>query len=241
MPVLAMRTALALPTLLLLAGSASVARAHISVASGPAEAGRSAIIRLGVGHGCTDVNGDHADTQKIRVTIPTGLTNVRALRSDFGPPTVVRNAGVVTAIEWTKPDTELLAGDDAFYEIAFRAAVPNTPFTQLPIHVEQTCKTLATGVITVANWNQAPGSPNEAPVLTIAPQRQTPIGWTKLTLATTVSKDTLARYFGNARIVWRGTAAYSSNSNTAALIAATPGVTLLDADLAVGEELWIKY
>jgi hypothetical protein len=55
-----------------------------------------------------------------------------------------------------------------------------------------------------------------------------------------LTQDEVALYLGDAMIVWLGTAAYSANVNTAALIAATPGVTALDG-AAAGDELWVRY
>ena len=47
-------------------------------------------------------------------------------------------------------------------------------------------------------------------------------GWNKYVVAQAVPD--VAAIFGDAQIVWKGTAAYSANPATAALIAATPGV-----------------
>jgi hypothetical protein len=41
--------------------------------------------------------------------------------------------------------------------------------------------------------------------------------------------------------VWKGTAAYSPNALVAAMIAMTSGVTALTGDLAVSDEIWVKY
>jgi hypothetical protein len=48
-------------------------------------------------------------------------------------------------------------------------------------------------------------------------------------------------YFGDAQIVWKGTAAFSPNASVAELIPGTAGATTLAADLAVGDEIWVKY
>jgi hypothetical protein len=212
------------------------ASAHIGVGSGPAFANLSQKITLTVGHGC---NG--ADTVKVKVTIPAGVTSVRALYSDFGKPSVEKDgAGVVTAITWTKADADLQPEDVGFYEITFRARVPNTPFTRLQFNVEQTCRTPA-GVESVSHWDQPPGSTTgePAPLVTVVPARQP--GWNKVTLAAPILAADVPLYFGDALIVWRGTSAYSSNANTMAQIGATPGVSVLSGDLAANDEIWVRY
>jgi hypothetical protein len=229
------RAAIAAFTVLATAG---VARAHVSLASGPAQANKSQLITFGVGHGC-----DGHDTVKVRVDIPAGVTSVRALRSDFGKPTVIRDTNnVVIAVEWTKPDVELLAGDDAYYQLTIRARVPDAAFTQLQFNVHQTCRDDATGLdLPVVDWDQPPGSTtgNEAPMLTVVPARTA--GWTQVTVPRAVADADLPLYFGDAAIVWRGTAAFSTNAATAGLIAMTPGVTPLAGGLAANDEIWVKY
>src|SRR3954463_10664560 len=98
-------------SLLIVCALAGVAQAHISITSGPATANKSQIITFGVGHGCTDANMKKIDTVKIKVLIPTGVTGVRAFRSDFGKPVLTKSGANVTAVEWTKPVSELLDGD----------------------------------------------------------------------------------------------------------------------------------
>ena len=65
-----------------------------------------------------------------------------------------------------------------------------------------------------------------------------PAGWNKYIVAAAVPD--VAALFGDAQIVWKGTAAYSANPTTAELIGATPGVTALTA-LAANDEIWVKY
>lgn len=225
-------------TLASLAGSAS---AHVSLASGPAIANKSQIIAFGVGHGC-EVGTDHLDTIKIRVTIPAGVTGVRALFSDFGKPTVVKNADkVVTHVEWTKPTSDLLADDDSYYELKVRAKVPDAPFTKLKFSVEQTCQNATTGAQVVVNWDADEGSStgSPAPVLVVTPVHVA--GWNKIKVPRALTQDEVPTYLGDAAIAWRGTAAYSPNAATAAMIAATAGVTALAGGLAVNDEIWVRY
>jgi uncharacterized protein YcnI len=215
--------------------ASSIAEAHVSLASGPAQAAKSQKITFGVGHGC-----EGSDTVKVRVEIPAGVTSVRALFSDFGKPNVIKNGTTVTAVEWTKSDADVLAGDDAYYELTIRARVPDAAFTQLQFNVIQTCRS-ATGVETTAAWDQPPGSTtgNPAPMLVIAPAHSA--GWNKISVGRTVVAADLPTYLGDAQIVWRGTAAYSSNAATMTQIGATQGVTVLSGDLAAGDEIWVRY
>lgn len=215
--------------------SPRAAEAHVSLASGPALASKSQKITFGVGHGC-----EGADTLRIRVDIPAGVTSVRALFSDFGKPTVIKDGTTVTAVEWTKADADLLAEDDGYYELTIRARVPGEAFTRLQFNVTQVCRSSG-GVETTVLWDQPPNSPtgNEAPMLTIVPAHTA--GWNKITVGRAVAEADVPLYFGDAQIVWRGTAAYSSNANTMAQIGATPGVTALSGGLAAGDELWVKY
>jgi uncharacterized protein YcnI len=219
---------------------AGVAQAHISITSGPATANKSQIITFGVGHGCTDANNKKLDTVKIKVVIPDGVTGVRAFRSDFGKPALTKSGAIVTAVEWTKPASELLDGDDGYYEIKIRAAVPNTPFAKLKFVVEQTCEDSTTHARIVSNWDADEGSTTgePAPQLVVVPAHST--GWTKITVPRALTAEDIATYLGDATIVWKGSAAYSSNANTATMITATPGVTVLDG-AAANDELWVKY
>jgi periplasmic copper chaperone A len=225
-------------SLVALAGSAD---AHVSVASGPAIANKSQIIAFGVGHGCEDAAMKHLDTVKIRVTIPAGVTSVRGLFSDFGKPVLVKSGETVTHVEWNKPDADVLEGDDAYYELKVRAKVPDAPFTKLKFSVEQTCKDPVTNATVIVNWDADEGSTtgSPAPFLTVTPAHGT--GWSKIKVTRAVSQNDLPTYFADAQIVWRGTAAYSSNAATATMITSTQGVTALSGGLAVNDELWVRY
>jgi uncharacterized protein YcnI len=218
----------------------SLAHAHVSLSSGPAQANKSQLISFGVGHGCTDTAGKHLDTVKIKVTIPTGVTGVRGIRSDFGNPTYTKTGTTVTHITWTKPASDLLEADDSYYEIKLRARVPDAPFTKLQWNIEQTCEDSSTGAQIVVLWDQPEGSTTGEPaaIQAIVPARTT--GWNKFTMARAMTIQEVAAYLGDALIVWRGNAAYSSNQHTAAMIAATDGVVMLDG-VAANDELWVRY
>ena len=210
------------------------AEAHPSVTSGPADAARTQKITFGMGHGC-----EGSDTLRVRIDIPAGVTSVRPLFSDFGKPSVIRNGTTVTAVEWTKPDADVLAADDAYYEHVIRARLPDAAFTRLQFNVTQVCRS-AQGVETTVLWDQPPGSTgNTAPLLTIVPAHTT--GWNKIVVGRAVAEADFPIYFGNAQIVWRGNAAFSANAATMAQIGQTQGVTALTGDLAAGDELWVRY
>ena len=214
---------------------ASLAEAHVSISSGPAQANKSQKITFGVGHGC-----DGADTVKVRVEIPAGISSVRVLSSDFGKPTIEGTAAAVTAVVWTKVAVDLLGEDYGYYELTIRARVADVAFASIPFKVFQTCRTAA-GVETTVAWDQPPGSTGgePAPVLNVVPGRAS--GWNKYTLTSAVPATKFGTFFGDAQIVWKGNSAYSVNAALTPLITDTPGVTALTADLAAGDVIWVKY
>ena len=216
-----------------------VARAHISIASGPGFANTTQEITFGVGHGCAG-----ADTVRVRVEIPPDVLSVRPMRSDFGKVSVEKDAaGTITAVSWQKPDEDALDADIAYYKLVIRLKVPNKPFTTTFFKAHQTCRSMD-GTLSTVDWAMLPGDPvvdggaadEPAPALVVLPARQP--GWNKYVVAQAVPD--VAAIFGDAQIVWKGTAAYSSNPATTELIAATPGVSALTA-LAAGDEIWVRY
>ncbi|MBK7863913.1 MAG: DUF1775 domain-containing protein [Archangiaceae bacterium] len=224
---------LAVAAVLLLA---AVAQAHIEIASGPAQANATNEVVLSVGHGT-----DNADTSSVRVQIPTGVTSVRPMRSDFARPAIeVDGAGLTTAVSWQKKDEDLLATDFGFYKLTVRLKTPNAPFTTVYLPATQVVKHLDGGTATVA-WVGTTAADTDAgvepaPALRLVPAHKP--GWNKL--AVPVAVTDLAGYLGDAQIVWRDNAAYSSNPTTADQIAHTAGVTPLTA-LAAGDTIWVKY
>jgi hypothetical protein len=110
-----------------------------------------------------------------------------------------------------------------------------------PAH--QTCRS-ASGTLTNVEWVAPPGTvtpdggiaPEPAPTLMLLPAR-TP-GWNKFTIPAAIPDVSV--YFKDALVVWKGTAAYSSNALTAAQLKTEPGVTVLTA-LAAGDEVSVKY
>ncbi|MCY1078143.1 YcnI family copper-binding membrane protein [Archangium lansingense] len=211
-----------------------IASAHISVASGPGFANTTQEIAFGVGHGCAG-----ADTYTVRIEIPAGVTSVRPVRSDFGKVSVEKNAaGDVTAVVWQKADQELLEGDISYYKLTVRLKVPNKPFTTLYFPTHQTCKA-SDGTLSTTDWVGTPTSGagvEPAPELNIVPARKA--GWNKFTVPSALSD--LGVFFGDAQIVWRGTAAYSANPATTELVNATSGVSTL-TELQANDEIWVKY
>ena len=215
------------------------ATAHVSLISGPGFANTTQEITFGVGHGCAG-----ADTYRIKVDLPAGVTSARAMRSDFGKFSVQKDtAGIITSVTWQKPDAEMLDEDLGYYKLVLRIRVPNQPFTTVYLPAQQTCRAMD-GTMTVVNWSMLPTDPvvdggasdEPAPELRIVPPRQP--GWNKFVVPHAITN--LSTYFGDARIVWKGTAAYSPSATTTELISATPGVTALSS-LAASDEIWVKY
>ncbi|MES1172243.1 MAG: DUF1775 domain-containing protein [Bacteroidota bacterium] len=217
----------------------AAAVAHISVASGPGFAAATQEIAFGVGHGCAG-----ADTYRVRIEIPAGVTSVRAVRSDFGKTTVEKDAaGLVTAVVWQKADADALDADTNYYKLVLRLKVPDQPFTSLYFPAHQTCRA-ATGTLSVVDWVGLPtatpvdgaAAEEPAPALLILPARRA--GWNKFTVPAAVAD--LSVPFADALIVWKGSAAYSSNPATADQIKATSAVSTLTS-LAAGDQIWVKY
>lgn len=222
----------------------SVASAHITIASGPAFANKNGQkISFAINHGCT-VTGGTLDTLSIKLDIPAGIdaTSVRPLPSDFGgTPTVAKTGTSVTSVTWTRAPADLQASDVAYYELTLRLKVNDVPFTKIPWVITQVCRPqggTAVDDVTVV-WTGPSTNPEPSPNLTVVPVHAT--GWHKITLTTAVVAADMGIFFGDAQIVWKGTAAFSSNAFTAALITMTTGVTALTSDLAVGDEIWVKY
>ena len=221
-----------------LAAFPAVARAHISIASGPGFANTTQEIVFGVGHGCSG-----ADTYTVRVEIPADVLSVRPLRSDFGKPSVEKDAaGTITAVVWQKAEADALESDIAYYKLVIRLKVPDKPFTTYYFKAQQTCRA-ADGTLSTVPWSMLPtdpytdgGADEPAPALVVMPARRP--GWNKYVVPRAVSD--LASVFADAQIVWKGTAAYSADATTTALIAATSGVTALTS-LAANDEVWVKY
>lgn len=220
-------------------GALLVARpgeAHVSIVSGPAFADSTQMLRFGVGHGC-----EGSDTWRVRVELPAEIVSVRALPGDLGPFVLeTDDAGLVTAVTWEKSEDGLLESDVGYYELGLRLRVPNAPFTELLFPVYQTCRISDGREVEVAWVSTEPdagdGEVGPAPRLPIVPKRFP--GWNRFTLPRDVAD--LATFFGDALIVWRDEAAYSSNPTTVELIGETSGVTRL-TDLSAGDEIWVKY
>jgi uncharacterized protein YcnI len=216
----------------------AVARAHVSIISGPGFANTTQEVTFGVGHGCAG-----ADTYKVRVEIPADVLSLRPMRSDFGKPTIEKDAaGTITAVSWQKPDADALESDLAYYKLVIRLKVPDKPFTTTYFKAQQTCRA-ADGTLTTVAWSMLPtdpvvdgGADEPASALVVMPARKP--GWNKYVVPSAVTD--LASVFGDAQIVWKGTAAFSASATTKELIAATPGVTALTS-LAASDEIWVKY
>lgn len=215
----------------------AIASAHVSVASGPGFANTTQEIVFSVGHGC-----EGSDTYSVKIEIPAGVTSVRPGRSDFGKVSVEKNAaGDVIAVIWQKPDEDLLAGDISYYKLAIRLKLPNQPFTTLYFPTHQTCKA-SDGTLLTTHWIGTPANsggseaPEPAPAVQVVPARKA--GWNKFTVPTAMPD--LSVFFADAEIVWKGTAAYSSNPAITELAKATSGVSELTA-LQANDEIWVRY
>jgi periplasmic copper chaperone A len=219
----------------LVAFVAGTAQAHVSIASGPVFANASQEVTFGVGHGCQG-----ADTYRVQVEIPPGVTSIRPMTSDFGQVDVETDAaGAVVAVAWTKADASVVDGDTQYYKLLLRLKAPDQPFTTVFFPAHQTCRA-ADGTETVVDWvgidEAADSTVEPAPSLRILPARFP--GWNRFMLGNRV--DDLKAFFADAQIVWAGDKAYSINPTTSQLIAATAGVSTLTS-LSVGDEIWVKY
>ena len=214
----------------------ALALAHIEVESNGI-ANTSQEVTLSVTHGCSG-----NDTSSVRTTIPSSVSTVRAMNSDFGKATVqVDGTGAPVSVTWQRATADLLPVDTNFYKLTMRLKLPNAPFTVLYFPTEQTCLTADGGVL-VTEWTNTsgmapgPNDPEEAPAVVIVPAHKP--GWNKFTVP--VAVDELGLFFNDAQIVWKGAAAFSPNAHVTELIAGTAGVTTLSA-LQANDEIWVKY
>jgi len=215
--------------------ASATAAAHPHITSGSAFANTSGqLVTFGISHGCT-----MRDTVKIEIDIPENISSVRPLYGPdgFGLPTVTKDSTGVTKVVWEKTTFDT-TGDNVYLELVLRLRVADVPFTTIPFNVTQTCRSVA-GDIVVAWDDPDDTAGNEAPKLTVVPAHTA--GWNKITLPVAIADADIPTYFGDAQIVWKGTAAYAPNAAVAALIAMTPGVTSLTGGLVAGDELWVKY
>jgi uncharacterized protein YcnI len=223
----------------------SLAAAHITIASGPAIANKvGQKVTFAVNHGCTAANKKKLDTLSIKVDIPAGIdpASVRPMPSDFAAtPEVTRDGTNVTSVTWLRDEGALQSDDLAYYEITLRLKVLDVPFTKIPFVITQVCRpkggTATDDVVVV--WTGPSSNPEPSPQLVVVPAHSP--GWNKVVLTAGVAVGDFGAYFGDAQIVWKGTAAFSPNASVAELIPGTAGATTLAADLAVGDEIWVKY
>ncbi|HET7543193.1 MAG TPA: YcnI family protein [Polyangiaceae bacterium] len=218
----------------LVALASATAEAHVSIVSGSAFANTSQEVVFGVGHGC-----EGADTFRVQVEIPPGVTSIRPETSDFGQVDLETDAsGAVVSVSWTKSDANVLASDTQYYKLFLRLKAPDAPFTTLFFPAHQSCHA-AGGSETVVDWvglDSSDSTVEPAPALRIVPARFP--GWNKFSASTAV--DDLKGFFSDAEIVWVGSKAYSVNPATSELIAGTSGVSALSS-IAEGEQIWVKY
>jgi periplasmic copper chaperone A len=235
--------AFALQVGLAVAFAGAAAWAHIVPETAPVFANTTTIITFAIEHGCSG-----KDTVALKADIPSGITGVRAMFSDFAKPTAtVDNSSNVTSFTWTKPDGELLDGlggstttnDYAYYRITLRFKTPNSPFTTLYMPFHQTCRD-PSGATAAVDWTDtSSGAANPPPGIKLFPPRVP--GWNKFTVPAAMTSADLTSWFSDAQIVWKGTtAAFSANPNVAAQISGSSGVTTLTS-LNANDEIWVKY
>ena len=223
---------------------ATTAVAHPVFSTTRAAAAASQEVVLKVGHGC-----EGADTSKIELQIPEGVTAVRPMHAaDFGKAVLTKDdtTGNVTAVTWAKADEDVLAEDSHLYKFTVSLRLPERPFTRIFFPVIQTCRTSA-GEDVVVEWTSADAGhgghgghgghegPNPAASLFLMPPVKP--GWNRFTVNEHVHDLTV---FDDALIVWSGKAAYSSNARTRELISNEPDVQSL-AEIHPGMEIWLKY
>ena len=211
--------------------------AHVSIASGPAFAGKRAVLTFSVGHGC-----EGADTIAIDVSLPSAITSARGMPSTFGFADVqLDDADLPTNVVWTKDEVREV--DDQYYQLGIRIAVPDEPFSVHYFSVLQGCRD-ADGMEYATDWAALPGDEPEeegeeappAAQLVIVPERHP--GWNKFEVPSDI--DDLALFFSDAQIVWLDDAAYSANPAIAELIEDDEDVDTLE-DIPGDSEIWVKY
>jgi periplasmic copper chaperone A len=216
----------------------TAAEAHISVIPGPFFAGNHQELTFNISHGCSG-----ADTFRIEIRLPEGLTSVRPLDSVFGKATLSKNAdGAVKAVVWTKAAAEVLPGDTHLYRVGLSTTLPGKPFTTLYFPTFQSCRA-ADGTESTVEWvatggghdHGGGGTANPAPAVLLLPERVP--GWNQYTVDQHVHDMTV---FKDAQIVWAGKTAYSPNPLTRSLIEREPDTQMLQ-EIHPGTEIWVKY
>jgi periplasmic copper chaperone A len=221
----------------------TVALGHASIAGPtPPYAGGGFDADLTVSHGC-----DGADTSRMRVRIPAGVTGVKPVDSVFGKAELEKDAaGNVTAVTWTRAAADVRAVDTHYFHLGLRMRLPSKPFTTLSFPTTQTCRA-ADGTETTVEWSGTDGgghshdpdagtsTVNPAPSLYLLPTRLP--GWNQYTVEEHVHDLTV---FKDALIVWSESRAYSFNPVTQALIDKEPGTQKL-TEIHPGTVIWVKY
>jgi uncharacterized protein YcnI len=222
--------------------SSGLAHAHISLAAAGPYAGATVEANFNVGHGC-----ENLDTYSVKIRIPSGVTSVRVVEnSAFATVSSEKDsAGNVTSVTYTKAQSAVRAGDDAFYKLVLRLKLPSTPFATVYFPTTQVCKSADGNTSKTTEWvgmgepaSDAGEQVEPAPALTVLPARSP--GWNKYTAAATLEKAQVESLFKDALIVWAGDAAYSANPNTVEQIKAEDGVDVLEV-IKSGTEFWVKY
>lgn len=218
---------------------AATATAHVSISSGPAPANASSEVNFQIAHGCE--SGDTmADTVKLVIDIPEGVTSVRPMPNAFGKVSVTTDptTKAVTTVTYEKAAADALPSDSNFYKFTVRLKTPDKPFTKLYFKAHQYC----VGIAQPTEWVGLPdvdaGGAEPAAELVVMPARQP--GWNKYTVPVDISNANMKVFFKDALIVWKGTSAFSANATTLAQIKAESGVTEL-TELKANDEITVRY
>jgi len=210
----------------------------VSVSSGPAFANENTMISLSVPHGC-----EGEDTVRIEVMIPETLTGVRPQDVVFGLADIeADDLGNVIKIVWSKPEGEGRESDTHFYEVSFRARMPDQPFTKVHLPTTQYClnalgEELAVSWTTISDSHDHNGVDKPAPAMMIYPARHP--GWNQYSTTTGQHLHDMS-IFDDAEILWWNKAAYSSNPAIMQMIEADSDTSTL-TEIHDNATIWVKY
>lgn len=208
-------------------GSMQAAQAHTSFVMSDAVAGKSFFGTLNVGHGCEDdTTGEHFDTQRMEVEIPSGVTGIRPMDAEWATSSIVKEGETITKLVWTATGTAH-SEDSHLYRASFKATLPNLPMTKIVFPTIQYCKNAEGNEISI-EWTG-----DKSPTLKL--KEASKPGWNKYTAQADMDEAAIAAFFSDAYIVWSGDAAYSANTITSELI--TNKLTAI----STGSVYWVKY
>lgn len=214
------------------------AMAHVSITSGPAIANQRNIIEISVPHGC-----EGFDSVRIEIDIPTSLSSIRPIDSVFGPASIVSQNDAITKIVWAKPTSAILDSDTHYYQVSFRATLPDTPFTLMALPTTQYCLDDSGNEISVS-WSDPvsehgshDSSSHPSPSMMLLPERHP--GWNQYQTSEGMHLHDMS-IFDDAEIVWWNNAAYSSNPSVINMIQNDSNYSVLE-EIHDNASFWVKY